>query len=535
MAPGKPASCTAGYANPRAATLAALILCAPITPALAADTASPPARSEEPPATAPPVPTPPSAALRFLSPPAGRVVFGPTLVEVQVDPPGPPVARVTLFIDGAPAGEDATPPYRFEWDAGFDFASHRLEAAAHLERGEPLHAALETVRVARIEKVKVEAEPDDWVEISFVVTGADGGTVRDLDKKDFRLSVDGKETVIQTLAEERRRRQHPLSVALLLDVSRSMRDVERDRFLMGAQALLDRLRPGDEMTVISFSNDYQVHSDFTSDPRQLRAALEAVPRPNLGTNLYDALDEALERLSERAGRRAVILYSDGQATVGRPALTATPPSLDVLDQTRRASVALYWIVPHFRDARTVQETPALRNVALNSGGRWVLEREGIEKALEEIGEELQAQYHAAFYVNKSEHTRPHYEIDLSARAAGLRVQAPQLVAGSGPLARRLEEMLDGDSLEERLAAAVQLPRYGYTSAYFPLLRLYRREREAGARDVALAALLSVLREEWLQLASLPQGAAAQRHIERQIRRLNDPRALALLDTLRRDS
>jgi VWFA-related protein len=336
----------------------------------------------------------------------------------------------------------------------------------------------------------------------------------------------------------------PLSIVLLLDISRSMREVERERFLIGAQRLLDRLRRGDEMMIMTFSNDYQVVSDFTSDPRRLREALESIPRPDKGTNLYDALDESLERLSERHGRRVVIVYSDGQATVGRSSLTATPASLNVLDQTRRAPIVLYWIVPHFQDATRLQRSHGLRNLATGSGGRWILETEGIEKALDDIGEELQSQYYAAFYVDKQEHPRPSYAIDLEVRSADLRVQAPQIVSGSGPIVLRLERMLASDDVEERAAAAMQLPRLGYEQAYLPLVRRYRREKDPGVRDTLLAAILAAAGEEWKALAESAEGKAAKgqeasdrlsrrRRLERQIRALDDPRALALLEALSR--
>ncbi len=529
---------------------ARLALAAPILLALplAGMAAEPAAEADRPPAD-PAAEAEPRVS--FLSPQPGHVAFGPTRVEVGVLPSALAVERVEFFLDGRPVAEDAAPPYEFEWDAGYDFLSHRLRAVARFGSRRPAAAEIETARVALRERVKVEAEPDDWVEITFVAKDASGRPLRGLGKEDFRLRVDDRDTPLSAFAEERRRGrrqarpeaaagaeggERPLSVALLLDVSRSMRELERERFLLAAQRLLDRIRPGDEMMIITFSNDYQVRSDFTSDPRALRAALESVPRPDLGTNLYDTLDEALERLSERIGRRVVILYSDGQATVGRSSLTATPASLDVLAQTRREPVLLYWIVPHFQDITIVHRTPALKNLALGSGGRFILEREGIENALDEVGEELASQYYAAFYVSKSRHRRPHYQIRLEARDSRLSVQAPQLVSGSGSLVRRLEKMLHSDEADERLAAAVQMPRYGYTAAYFPLLRGYRRERERGVRDALLAALLVLLREEWSALPAAASGSEgdgpSRRHLERQIRRLGDARALALLETLR---
>jgi VWFA-related protein len=507
---------------------------APSPPATPASPAQPPDVSLEPGAP----------QLLFVSPAPGRVAFGPTRIEVTILPPDLPVQQVEFTVDGALVGVDRERPYTADWDAGFGFDSRRIEAVARLAGGPALRSEIETARVALHERLRVEAEPHDYVEITFIVTDRDERPVRGLAQRDFRLEVDRRSTPLAAFAEERRTGTlevvRPLSIVLLLDISRSMREVERERFLLGAQKVLDRLRRGDEMMIMTFANDYQMVSDFTSDPRRLREALESIPRPDKGTNLYDALDESLERLSERHGRRVVIIYSDGQVTVGRSSLTATPASLNVLDQTRRAPIVLYWVIPHFQDATRAQRSRGLSNLATGSGGRWLLETEGIEKALDDIGEELQSQYYAAFYVDRQEHQRPSYDIDLEARSSGLRVQAPQVVSGSGPILRRLEKMLASDDVEERAAAAVQLPRLGYEQAYLPLVRRYRREKDPGVRDTILAAILAAAGEEWKALGGSAEGKDAaerlsrQRRLERQIRALDDPRALALLDTLDRD-
>ncbi|MEE8537841.1 MAG: VWA domain-containing protein [Acidobacteriota bacterium] len=544
--------------------LMGVLLGGSLLPPSAPDSAAPPTTETTSPAIGEPEANRVSKELplqvRFESPAPGRVVFGPARIEVSVLPPGTAVERVEFFLDGERCAEDRDSPYAYEWDAGYEFFSHHIEVVAHVPGRAPARASMETTRVAVRERVEVEDEPYDLIEISFVVTRSDGRPVRGLDRRDFQLEVDRSAVPIETLVEERRRRpadharqtvtgghrkatavsdthdrgvRRPLSVALLLDVSRSMRLIERERFLLAVQRLLDHLRTEDEMMIISFSNDYEIRTDFTSDPRTLHDALVSVPAPDLGTNLYDAIGEALDRLARRRGRRVVILYSDGQATAGRSSLTATPASLNVMDQTRRAPITLYWIIPHFQDARIVQSTPSLRRLATGSGGRWILETDGIETVLDEIGEELKSQYSASFFVDKKKHRRPYYEINLKARSPSLKVQAPTLIKGSGSLVRRLEEMLNGDDLEERAAAAIQLPRYGYSQAYYALRSRYGREKDPEVRDAVLAALLVVLRDKWQEIDSQPpqERQDSLRHIERQITRLKDPRALALLKTL----
>src|SRR5215510_8666664 len=108
-----------------------------------------------------------------------------------------------------------------------------------------------------------------------------------------------------------------------------------------------------------------------------------------------------------------------------------------------------WIVPHFQGIQAVERNPDLVGLVRDSGGRWILETQGIERALMGVSEELNSQYYASFSVDKKEHRRPTYRIDLSPNPSGLAVRAPHAVTGSGSLLRRLSQMLSSDSREER--------------------------------------------------------------------------------------
>ena len=192
---------------------------------------------------------------------------------------------------------------------------------------------------------------------------------------------------------------------------------------------------------------------------------------------------------------------------------------------------MYWIVPHFQGIPAVERNPELRGLVLDSGGRWILETQGIEKALIGISDDLISQYSALFSVDKKERRRLSYRIDLSPNASGLKVIAPRVVTGSGSLVRRLSQMLSSDNREERLASSRQLAGYGYANAFSSLLRAYRRETDAEVREVILGGLLAVLREEWNALGG---GASEERdsrrcEIARRLRKLESPRALSLLE------
>ena len=384
-----------------------------------------------------------------------------------------------------------------------------------------------------IEHVQIDEAPFDLVEMNFLVLDRTGRPVTGLGKDDFVLEVDRRETALESLFEERSRVDRRVSVVFLIDTSGSMRKLERDRFLAAARALLARLRPSDEMMVASFATDCRLLTDFTSDPATLSDAFESSPRPDGGTGLSEALEEALSRLSKRTGRRVVILYSDGGAEIAAGSLTASPDTLDVLDETVRQPIPVYWVVPHFQGIPAVERNPELRRLVMDSGGRWILETQGIEKALIEVGEDVASQYFASFFVDRAKHPRASYRVELRPRTKGLTVRSPRVVPGSREPVRRLGEMLGSDRREVRLAASSQLARYGCERACGPLLGAHGIERDPDVRDAMTGALLSLLREEWESAAtgSASEAESRRRRVLRRLRRMDDPRAEELARTL----
>jgi Mg-chelatase subunit ChlD len=73
--------------------------------------------------------------------------------------------------------------------------------------------------------------------------------------------------------------------------------------------------------VIGFDKTVTLSQDFTEDLRLLQRSvdtLELGPSMNGGTSLYDALYlAALDKLRNEAGRKAVILISDGDDTTSK--------------------------------------------------------------------------------------------------------------------------------------------------------------------------------------------------------------------------
>jgi Ca-activated chloride channel homolog len=143
------------------------------------------------------------------------------------------------------------------------------------------------------------------VQVPAVVTDQNGKFVTDLSQNDFSIFEDGARQELAVFAAVKQ----PFNAVLVLDTSNSAQD--RLRAIQNtAVTLTGQLGPGDRMMVISFDNEVKQLTDFTSDAKELEAAIRGT-ESGFGKLMYEAVTRALEQLKDVEGRRAVILFSDG--------------------------------------------------------------------------------------------------------------------------------------------------------------------------------------------------------------------------------
>lgn len=157
-----------------------------------------------------------------------------------------------------------------------------------------------------------EINPDDVIRVKtalvnspVLVIGRDGKFVPNLRREDFQVFENGVKQEIAYFAPV----DNPFTVALLIDTSRStvfnLADIQH-----AALAFVDRMRPRDRAVVVSFSDDFNVLTEATSDRETLRRAIGSI-RPGGGSRVYDAIDSLIEEMNRIEGRTALILFSDG--------------------------------------------------------------------------------------------------------------------------------------------------------------------------------------------------------------------------------
>jgi VWFA-related protein len=145
------------------------------------------------------------------------------------------------------------------------------------------------------------------VQIYFRVTEGGRG-IEGISERDLTLLEDGKAKEIARLDAQ----DIPLQVALLLDTSESMRDAIQDT-QEAAVYFVESMKPADRIHFIPFNSDIKIFSQTGDDPDPIVEVIRSTEASG-GTELYEALLFAMRTLRAQQGRKAIVVFSDGEDT-----------------------------------------------------------------------------------------------------------------------------------------------------------------------------------------------------------------------------
>jgi VWFA-related protein len=232
------------------------------------------------------------------------------------------------------------------------------------------------------------------VNVLCTVSDKRGALVTDLRKEDFEIRENGRKQEIRYFARDT---DLPLTIALLMDVSGSVRQaLEAEREAAGR--FFDVvLRPTDHALLLGFSSTLVLWQDFTSSTARLRSALaqlHAVPFRGLpadgqampGTLLYDAVYQtAVGKLKDVPGRKAMLIVSDGVDNGSRMHLEE---ALEAVQTTNTIVYAICYDQKFFG-------CDFLKGLAEPTGGRMFdagKKRQSLGEIYQTIEDELRSQY-----------------------------------------------------------------------------------------------------------------------------------------------
>lgn len=156
------------------------------------------------------------------------------------------------------------------------------------------------------DKVATEVAPQ-LVRVHASVTDRAGRAIAGLRAADFTVIENGQQRRVTDVEPT----NAPFNLVLLLDVSGSVEE-RMDFIRKAARNFLNTASPQDRIAIISFRDDIQIISDFTTDRSLLSRSLDQIDAGG-ATALYDSLAYVLTNTLKplRGERTAIVILSDG--------------------------------------------------------------------------------------------------------------------------------------------------------------------------------------------------------------------------------
>ena len=149
----------------------------------------------------------------------------------------------------------------------------------------------------------------DMVAIYPLVVGADGRLSTNLRREDFTVLDNGRAAEIEIFSSDRQ----PITAALLLDMSASLED-RWMRIRDAAMRFVDALDPVDRLRIGTFGSEIAISPHLTSNKSILGRVLREELWPGGSTPLWNAMRAGMQSLEAEAGRRTIVLVTDGVDT-----------------------------------------------------------------------------------------------------------------------------------------------------------------------------------------------------------------------------
>jgi VWFA-related protein len=184
----------------------------------------------------------------------------------------------------------------------------------------------------------------------------------------------------------------PLTTMLVMDVSGSMAYEQKlESAKTAAIAYVNQMRPTDEAGLISFDTEITYVQPTTTDHEELKAAINGLAT-GTDTAMYDAVYEAIDLLQNVAGRKAIIVLTDGMDN------RSTHTTDELIERIGPAGLSISTIGLGDPAKKTATyagiDEPALQDLAGQAGGTYgyANDPEALRKLYEQYGRALRSEY-----------------------------------------------------------------------------------------------------------------------------------------------
>ncbi len=219
------------------------------------------------------------------------------------------------------------------------------------------------------------------------VVDSKGHLLTTLKKEAFKVYEDKVEQPIKTF----RREDVPVSLALIVDNSGSMRD-KRRKVEAAALAMVKASNPRDEVTIVNFNDEAYQDVLFTNDIKKMEDGLTRIDSRG-GTAMRDAISMTIDYIKDKGkhDKKVIVVVTDGDDNA------STRVTLEKLVQKAHQSEVLIYTIgllneEEKREARKAKR--ALQALSEASGGLAVFPKEvsEVDKVALEFATEIRNQY-----------------------------------------------------------------------------------------------------------------------------------------------
>jgi VWFA-related protein len=234
------------------------------------------------------------------------------------------------------------------------------------------------------------------VNVDVVITDNSGNYLSGLKKGNFRILEDGVPQTVTNFSSG----EGPFTMVLLTEYSKLAYGYFLYKATSWAYAFLRQLRPQDWIALMSFDTRPHIEVDFTHNPQDIAQGLAQMNVPFFSeSNLFDALVDALDRMRDVKGRKAILLLASGIDTFSRINLST------VLNRLKENDVTIFCVgvgeqafIMDSGNLTYLQAQNQLRTFAGMSGGRaWFPRFDGeIPGIMSDVAASLRNQYSLAY-------------------------------------------------------------------------------------------------------------------------------------------
>jgi Ca-activated chloride channel homolog len=272
------------------------------------------------------------------------------------------------------------------------------------------------------------------VNVPFAVYDGSGRLVPDLKVEDFEITEDGQSQKIQFFS---RAADSPLTLAVVADVSGSQDDFVGDHRRDLRDFLKSVMKPQDQAMLLCFGGNVWMVSPPGAPPSELHERLKDFQKGDRknarrvsppayrdgASSVYDGIYEAANALRELPGRRAIILFSDGEDTSSAHHLLET---IEICQEYAVTFFPLRYTELRKGEwtARNLYGRSMLSRLALETGGvdYDASDDDALRRAFAQIAEILRSSYDLAYTSTQSERDSTFRKIRIRPKNPNLRVR-----------------------------------------------------------------------------------------------------------------